>query len=93
MHELLAETLLVLGKPAEAVTYFVKSLLRTPNRPLSLLGLARAKIEMGDPVAGMILYRQLAEIWARSDVPHLEEVNQHLETLAARDPSVEELRD
>ncbi|MEE9253326.1 MAG: hypothetical protein V3U43_00175, partial [Pseudomonadales bacterium] len=85
VHELLAETLLKLGKPEEAVAYFEKSLLRTPNRPQSLLGLARAKVEMGDPVAGVMLYRKLVDIWVGRDVADLDEVNQLLETLAARD--------
>lgn len=85
VHELLAETLLQLGKPEQAVTYFEKSLLRTPNRPQSLLGLARAKIEIGETVAGAMLYRRLADIWARHGVARLEDIKQQLETLAARD--------
>ena len=85
MHELLAETLLELGEPEEAVGEFEISLLRTPNRPSSMLGLARAKVEMGDPVAAAKQYRKLAYVWEGRDVPALLEINQHLETLATRD--------
>lgn len=85
VHELLAETLLELGESEQAVTYFEKSLQRTPNRPQSMLGLARAKVELGDPVAAAKQYRKLAYVWEGRDVPALVEINQHLETFAARD--------
>jgi tetratricopeptide (TPR) repeat protein len=85
VHELLAETLLELGQPERAVVYFEKSLLRMPNRPQSVLGLARAKVKVGDAVAAAKQYRKLARIWEGRDVPALVEVNQHLETLATRD--------
>lgn len=41
-HELFGEVLLRAGRQAEAVAQFQMSLLRQPNRPRSLLGLARA---------------------------------------------------
>ncbi|MEJ2133523.1 MAG: hypothetical protein P8Y95_18295, partial [Gammaproteobacteria bacterium] len=72
-------------QPERAVVYFEKSLLRMPNRPQSVLGLARAKVKVGDAVAAAKQYRKLARIWEGRDVPALVEVNQHLETLATRD--------
>ncbi|HLL14523.1 MAG TPA: hypothetical protein VK388_05640 [Pyrinomonadaceae bacterium] len=41
-HELFGEVLLRAGRPAEAAQQFQTALLRQPNRPRSLLGLARA---------------------------------------------------
>lgn len=41
-HELFGEVLLSAGRPAEAAAQFQTALLRQPNRPRSLLGLARA---------------------------------------------------
>jgi tetratricopeptide (TPR) repeat protein len=41
-HELFGEVLLRAGRPAEAAAQFQTALLRQPNRPRSLLGLARA---------------------------------------------------
>ena len=41
-HELFGEVLLRAGRPAEAAAQFKTALLRQPNRPSSLLGLARA---------------------------------------------------
>jgi tetratricopeptide (TPR) repeat protein len=41
-HELFGEVLLAGGRPAEAAEQFQTALLRQPNRPRSLLGLARA---------------------------------------------------
>jgi hypothetical protein len=41
-HELFGEVLLRAGRPAEAAAQFKTALLRQPNRPRSLLGLARS---------------------------------------------------
>jgi hypothetical protein len=41
-HELFGDVLLRAGRPAEAAAQFKTALLRQPNRPRSLLGLARA---------------------------------------------------
>ncbi len=41
-HELFGDVLLRAGRPAEAAAQFQTALLRQPNRPRSLLGLARA---------------------------------------------------
>ena len=48
-HELYGEILHELGRPAEAVEQFKRSLRRTPTRSLSLRGFARAAVAAGDP--------------------------------------------
>lgn len=47
-HELYGEILLELGQPQKAMTQFETSLQRTPNRRLSLRGLARAAAKNAD---------------------------------------------
>ena len=47
-HELYGEILLELDRPKEAAVQFEASLLRAPNRRLSLRGLARATAKSGD---------------------------------------------
>lgn len=73
VHELLGERLLASGKAEQAVETFEKSLARTPNRPRSVLGLARAWTEAGDAIAAAEHYRKLAEIWEGRDFPELTE--------------------
>ncbi len=84
VHELLGEVLLAVGDGAGAVESFQRSLSRTPNRPLSLLGLARAHIEEGDLVAASVQYRKLAEVWVGRDKPELVEATQYIDVGAAR---------
>ena len=81
VHELYGEVLLELDKPAEAVKAFEKSLLRMPNRPLSVLGLARAHAKNGDRVLARGHYQKLAEIWkGRDTFPGLDEAHRYIET-------------
>ncbi|MCZ6890146.1 MAG: hypothetical protein O7H39_16790 [Gammaproteobacteria bacterium] len=77
-HELYAETLLAAGQAQQAAELFRTSLLRTPNRPLSLLGLARSYAAMGDAEAAGGQYRRLAQVWKGRDFPELEEANVYL---------------
>ena len=84
VHELLGEVLLAVGDGAGAVESFQTSLSRTPNRPLSLLGLARAHVEEGDLVAASAQYRKLAEVWVGRDKPELLEATQYIDVGAAR---------
>ena len=78
VHELLGETLLAAGEVEQAVEMFEKSLARTPNRPRSLLGLARAWADAGDPVAAAAQYRKLAEIWEGRNFPELTEAARYM---------------
>jgi predicted Zn-dependent protease len=58
--ELYGEMLLDAGRPKEAVQAFQQSLLRTPKRTPSLLGLARAAQAAGDSTLARARYQELA---------------------------------
>jgi len=80
IHELYGEELLAADKADAAVAQFSVSLLRTPNRPLSLLGLARSYAALGDEDAAKQQYQKLAEVWKDRDFPVVEEANRYLAT-------------
>ena len=80
VHELYGEALFSANRPEEAVTQFNASLARTPNRPLSLLGLARSYAALGDEDSARKAYQQLAEVWKGRDFPVLEEADRYLVT-------------
>ncbi len=69
IRELYGETLLQLERPADAVAQFEDQLLQTPNRPRSLLGLARAQAAAGDAAAAADAYGKLLEAWDGADEP------------------------
>jgi tetratricopeptide (TPR) repeat protein len=69
-HELLGETLLDLGRPTEAAEAFAASLRRTPRRPASLLGAARAAQAAGDAKEARRLAAELSTIWHAADPDH-----------------------
>lgn len=74
VHELYGEILLELDRPDDAVAMFETSLLRMPNRPRSLLGLARAQAAAGEHEKAIVAYRQVAELWwNREGLPGLDE--------------------
>ncbi len=79
--ELLGEVLLELGRPREAVQFFQQALERNPNRTLSVLGLARAAIAVGDTEAARAQYRVLVANYdqADADLPELKEARAALE--------------
>jgi len=78
VHELYGEALFSANRPEDAVTQFNASLARTPNRPLSLLGLARSYAALGDEDSARKAYQQLAEVWKGRDFPVLEEASGYL---------------
>jgi tetratricopeptide (TPR) repeat protein len=78
IHELYGEALLEANRADEAVEQFATSLNRTPNRPLSLLGLARSYAALGDKDAARKQYRKLADVWKDRDFPVLEEASRYL---------------
>ena len=78
VHELYAESLLEAGQTAQAIKMFEISLRRTPNRPLSLLGLARAQVKMGNAMEASEPYKKLTEIWENKDFPEVLEAKRHL---------------
>ena len=79
IRELYGEILLELDRPEDAIEKFEASLLYTPNRPRSLLGLARASAEAGDSEAARRAYKKLSEIWSgRDQIPGLQEAKEYL---------------
>jgi tetratricopeptide (TPR) repeat protein len=77
-HELYGEALLESGRAEQAAGLFGQSLMRTPNRPLSLLGLARAYAALGNEEAAKEQYEKLAHIWKGRDLPLLNEARPYL---------------
>jgi hypothetical protein len=65
-HEVFGEVLLRAGRPAEAAAQFQAALLRQPNRPRSLLGLARAAKGSDAPLAARA-YAEYLRTQARAD--------------------------
>ncbi len=78
VYELYGEALLEMGRAQDAVEQFEASLLYTPNRPLSLLGLARAQHEAGDQAEAAAAYQRLLEIWNGRDLPAVAEAKAYL---------------
>ncbi len=64
VHELYGEILLDLDRPSDAIGMFEAALLRMPNRPRALLGLARANVAIGDDAEAAKAYRALTNVWA-----------------------------
>jgi tetratricopeptide (TPR) repeat protein len=60
--EFFGELLLEANRPADAVTAFEQSLLRTPKRTPSLLGLARASAKAGNAAAARQYFAELANM-------------------------------
>ena len=67
-HELYGEALLAAGRPEEALAMFERSLERMPNRPLSLRGLARAHVALGNTGEARRTYAQLESGWRGRNV-------------------------
>ncbi|MEM1228956.1 MAG: tetratricopeptide repeat protein [Pseudomonadota bacterium] len=77
-HEFYGEALLAAGKPDGAIAAFDASLRRMPNRPRSLLGLARASVALGNVNDAREHYESVAGIWKDRNVPELKEVEEYL---------------
>jgi len=76
-HELAGEVLLAAGQAADAQAEFQKSLARTPLRPRSLIGLARAASAAGDKATAESAVNRLRAVWhaADKDIPELAELS------------------
>ena len=61
-HELLGEVLLEIGRPADAAKQFAIGLERMPNRPLLLIGAARAAVKANEPATARLRYQQLVNL-------------------------------
>jgi tetratricopeptide (TPR) repeat protein len=81
--ELAGNLLLDLNRPAEAATYFQKTLQRTPNRPKAIFGLARAAQALGDNATARECYQEFLSIWKDAD-PDRPEVSAAKESLAKK---------
>ena len=66
-NELCGEFLLNVNRPAEASTYFLKALQRTPNRPKVIFGLARAAQALGDAETASKRYEEFLTLWRTAD--------------------------
>jgi tetratricopeptide (TPR) repeat protein len=79
VHELAGEAMLATNHPQQAAELFDASLLRTPNRPWSLLGAARSHASMNhaDKAAGF--YRALLAIWSDDSNPAVQEARRYLQ--------------
>ena len=83
IRELYGEVLLQLERPVEAVEQFEATLLKTPNRPRSLLGLARAHAAAGDSAAAADAYGKLLEAWDVASEPgELTEAREYIASAA-----------
>ena len=79
VHELYAEVRLELGQLDEAAGLFDASLRRTPNRPRSLLGLARTYAAQGRTKLAAEQYGKLVQIWEeRETLPEMDEALDYL---------------
>ena len=78
-REMLADMLLELERPTEALTEYKTALKNSPNRFDSLLGAARAAQASGDASAAQTFYAQLASVCpAGADRPELAEAKTYL---------------
>src|SRR5215472_10086820 len=78
-REMLADMLVELKRPAEALTEYKTALKNSPNRFDSLLGAARAAQASGDSSAAQTFYAQLASVCpAGADRPELAEAKTYL---------------
>jgi tetratricopeptide (TPR) repeat protein len=66
-HELLGELLLEAGQAREATEAFRLTLQRSPNRTLSVLGLARARARLGETDEARKQYEAFLANWASAD--------------------------
>lgn len=78
VHELNAELMLEMGDFEKAASIFEVSLERLKNRPLSLLGAARAYNKMGDQEKAKDYYQALLAVWSEASHPAIEEAKEFL---------------
>jgi predicted Zn-dependent protease len=73
VNELYGELLLQVNRPKEAITWFNRSLERTPNRSRALFGLARAYRNAGDAANARAAYKRFLTNYRLAD-PGLPEI-------------------
>ncbi len=67
LYEMYGEVLIDLGRHGDAIEQFAISLERMPNRPRSLLGMARAQAATGHVTEAAEYYQMLLNIWEGDD--------------------------
>jgi tetratricopeptide (TPR) repeat protein len=67
VHEEIAETLMRLGQPKEAVAEYALAVDKHPGRARSVLGAARAATKLGDATTARARYQQLLDLWSAAD--------------------------
>jgi len=77
-YELYGEVMLEQGHPQEATGLFTESLFRTPNRPRSILGLARSYAAQGLTDQAREQYQKLTEISINAQLPGYQEAKSYL---------------
>src|SRR6516164_2274850 len=82
-NELCGNLLIELTRPTEAVTYFQRTLTRTPGRPKAIFGLARAAQALDDEETAVKGYQEFLSMWRTAD-PGLPELVQARAFLATR---------
>jgi hypothetical protein len=85
-HELFGDVLLRAGRSSEAAAQFKTALLRQPNRPRSLLGLARAAAKNGEAKLAAQTYADYLRTQERADThaAELAEARDYLKQASAR---------
>ncbi|HJR08491.1 MAG TPA: tetratricopeptide repeat protein [Pyrinomonadaceae bacterium] len=85
-HELFGDVLLGAGRPTEAAAQYKTALLRQPNRPRALLGLARAAAKQGDAKLAAQTYTDYLRTQERADAraAELAEARDYLKQASAR---------
>ncbi len=78
IHEFTGEVLLSFGQFREAAERFEQSLLLLPNRPLSLLGAARAHAALNDRDRAQEKYLAYLDVRSDDSHPHVREARQYL---------------
>ena len=78
VHELTGEIMLSFGQAQGAAEMFETSLLRLPNRPLSLLGAARSYAALNQRDAAADKYMALLAVWADDSHPAVREAKHFL---------------
>lgn len=68
--EVYGDALRQLNRPTDAIPQYEQSLLRTPNRPDSLFGLAQALDAADRRDEAIDIYRRLADIWSQADAAY-----------------------
>jgi len=77
-HEVAGDAYLLAGNAEKAAALFEQSLLRTPNRPHSLIGAARAYDQLNNISKASEMYIALLAVWNDDSHPAVQEAKKYL---------------